>query len=289
MTSKALAVSAKNWIVPCGSIDQYISRVRNIPILTAEEERALAIDLFENQSREAAQKLIVHHLNFVVHIARGFSGYGLALADLIQEGNIGLMKAVKRFDPSHGVRLISFAVHWIKSEIHEYVIRNWRMVRIATTKSQRKLFFNLRSMKKSFKWLNEQEAKHIADELNVPVKDVYEMESRIQGKDIAFDAPDDDDEDNFSPSAWLTDSSYDPAKTVEREEEHDYYRQRLFRAIDKLDSRSREIVEARWLNEDKKVTLQNLADKYQVSAERIRQIEAQAFLELKNSIEADVR
>ncbi|MBR1375448.1 MAG: RNA polymerase sigma factor RpoH [Cardiobacteriaceae bacterium] len=288
MTSKVLAVSAKNWIVPCGSIDQYISRVRNIPILTAEEERALAIDLFENQSREAAQKLIVHHLNFVVHIARGFSGYGLALADLIQEGNIGLMKAVKRFDPSHGVRLISFAVHWIKSEIHEYVIRNWRMVRIATTKSQRKLFFNLRSMKKSFKWLNEQEAKHIASELNVSVKDVYEMESRIQGQDIAFDAPDDDDE-SFSPSAWLTDSSYDPAKTVEREEEHDYYRQRLFRAIDKLDSRSREIVEARWLNEDKKVTLQNLADKYQVSAERIRQIEAQAFLELKNSIEADVR
>ncbi|SUO97690.1 RNA polymerase sigma factor RpoH [Suttonella ornithocola] len=285
MTTKALALSQPQWLTPSSDIDQYIAKVRQIPMLDAEEERKLAEDLQQNNSLEAAQALIIHHLKFVVHIARGFSGYGLPLGDLIQEGNVGLMKAVKRFEPQRGVRLVSFAVHWIKSEIHEYVIRNWRMVKIATTKSQRKLFFNLRSLKKSMNWLNDEEAQAIANELNVSTKDVYEMESRIQGQDIAFDPTDNnDDDDAFSPSAWLTDDSIDPAEYTESAEQENRLQAQLTAGLEKLDTRSREIVEARWLNDDKKETLQSLADKYQVSAERIRQIEQQAMAQLKTGI-----
>jgi alternative sigma factor rpoH len=229
----------------------------------------------------------VHHLKFVVHIARGFTGYGLPLGDLIQEGNVGLMKAVKRFEPQRGVRLVSFAVHWIKSEIHEYIIRNWRMVKIATTKAQRKLFFNLRSMKKSLNWLNESEAKVIADELNVSTKDVFEMESRIHGQDIAFELGDDDeDNDHFSPSQWLADDSIDPAEHTEHAEHENLMQRKLAKGLQALDPRSRAIVQARWLNEDNKATLQTLASEYNVSAERIRQIEQQAMHQLRAHIEA---
>ena len=286
MQNSQLPVAAPSfWLTPSSDIDLYIAKVRQIPVLEAEQERELAAHLQNHESLEAAQVLIVHHLKFVVHIARGFLGYGLPLGDLIQEGNIGLMKAVKRFEPQRGVRLISFAVHWIKSEIHEYVIRNFRMMKIATTKAQRKLFFNLRSMKKSTNWLNENEAQAIADELDVSIKDVYEMESRLQGQDIAFDPLDNDEEDSFAPSAWLVDENIDPARSTEREEQTHLMHRRLHLGLNKLDARSREIVETRWLNEDK-ATLQSLADKYQVSAERIRQIEQQALAELKTSISA---
>lgn len=286
LQNSQLPVAAPSfWLTPSSDIDLYIAKVRQIPVLEAEQERELAEQLQKHQSLEAAQALIVHHLKFVVHIARGFLGYGLPLGDLIQEGNIGLMKAVKRFEPQRGVRLISFAVHWIKSEIHEYVIRNFRMMKIATTKAQRKLFFNLRSMKKSTNWLNENEAQAIADELDVSIKDVYEMESRLQGQDIAFDPLDNDEEDSFAPSAWLVDENIDPARSTEREEQTHLMHRRLHLGLNKLDARSREIVETRWLNEDK-ATLQSLADKYQVSAERIRQIEQQALAELKTSISA---
>ena len=287
MTTNALIATHKNWLTPSTDIDQYIAKVRQIPALDAEEERKLAIALQETNDINAAQTLIVHHLKFVVHIARGFTGYGLPLGDLIQEGNIGLMKAVKRFEPQRGVRLVSFAVHWIKSEIHEYVIRNWRMVKIATTKAQRKLFFNLRSMKKSIGWLNEEEARVIADELNVSTKDVFEMESRIHGQDIAFELGDDDeDNDHFSPSQWLADSSVDPAESAENAEHDNLMQRKLARGLQSLDDRSRAIVQARWLNEDNKATLQTLADEYKVSAERIRQIEQQAMHQLRLHIEA---
>ena len=287
MTTTALTLSHQNWLTPSTDIDQYIAKVRQIPALDADEERRLAISLQETNDINAAQTLIVHHLKFVVHIARGFTGYGLPLGDLIQEGNIGLMKAVKRFEPQRGVRLVSFAVHWIKSEIHEYVIRNWRMVKIATTKAQRKLFFNLRSMKKSIGWLNEEEARVIADELNVSTKDVFEMESRIHGQDIAFELGDDDeDNDHFSPSQWLADSSVDPAESAENAEHDNLMQRKLARGLQSLDDRSRAIVQARWLNEDNKATLQTLADEYKVSAERIRQIEQQAMHQLRSHIEA---
>ena len=287
MTTTALTLSHQNWLTPSTDIDQYIAKVRQIPALDADEERRLAIALQETNDINAAQTLIVHHLKFVVHIARGFTGYGLPLGDLIQEGNVGLMKAVKRFEPQRGVRLVSFAVHWIKSEIHEYIIRNWRMVKIATTKAQRKLFFNLRSMKKSIGWLNEEEARVIADELNVSTKDVFEMESRIHGQDIAFELGDDDeDNDHFSPSQWLADSSVDPAESAENAEHDNLMQRKLARGLQSLDDRSRAIVQARWLNEDNKATLQTLADEYKVSAERIRQIEQQAMHQLRAHIEA---
>ncbi|WP_298641719.1 RNA polymerase sigma factor RpoH [uncultured Cardiobacterium sp.] len=287
MTTTALTLSHQNWLTPSTDIDQYIAKVRQIPALDADEERRLAIALQETNDINAAQTLIVHHLKFVVHIARGFTGYGLPLGDLIQEGNIGLMKAVKRFEPQRGVRLVSFAVHWIKSEIHEYVIRNWRMVKIATTKAQRKLFFNLRSMKKNIGWLNEEEARVIADELNVSTKDVFEMESRIHGQDIAFELGDDDeDNDHFSPSQWLADSSVDPAESAENAEHDNLMQRKLAKGLQALDARSRAIVQARWLNEDNKATLQTLADQYNVSAERIRQIEQQAMHQLRSHIEA---
>lgn len=275
------ALLASHQLVPSSDIDRYIAKVRQIPVLSVEEEQRLANAFYDHQDLEAAQALIIHHLKFVVHIARGFSGYGLPLGDLIQEGNIGLMKAVKRFDPHHGVRLISFAVHWIKSEIHEYIIRNWRMVKIATTKAQRKLFFNLRSLKKGVNWLSEKEAQSIAAELDVPVREVYEMEKRMHGQDLAFDMEDNDDDSPFSPSAWLHDDTIDPAEQTEREETENRMQSQLHNGLALLDSRSREIVQARWLNEDSKETLQTLADRYGVSAERIRQIEQQAMTTLR--------
>lgn len=279
---------AGQWLIPSSDIDQYIARVRQIPILEAEEETRLALALHSEDRLEAAQTLIMHHLKFVVHIARGFSGYGLPLGDLIQEGNIGLMKAVNRFEPKHGVRLVSFAVHWIKSEIHEYVIRNWRMVKIATTKAQRKLFFNLRSMKKGLTWLTQDEAEKIAAELNVSSKDVFEMESRLQGQDITFETSDDSDDNAFSPSAWLSDDTLDPADATEQHEQHALMTSQLASGLSQLDERSREIVSARWLNEDSKTTLQNLADRYNVSAERIRQIEQQAMKQLRTHMLTEV-
>lgn len=272
------------WLIPSSDIDQYIARVRQIPVLSEEEERSLALELQTDRQIEAAQALIMHHLKFVVHIARGFSGYGLPLGDLIQEGNIGLMKAVKRFEPKHGVRLVSFAVHWIKSEIHEYVIRNWRMVKIATTKAQRKLFFNLRSMKKGISWLNQEEAALIADELNVSTHDVFEMESRLQGQDITFEA-DDDDDSPFAPSAWLTsEESNDPAEYTANQEQNTLMNTQLAVAMENLDSRSQEIIRARWLGDEKKATLQTLAERYNVSAERIRQIEQQAMASIRKEM-----
>lgn len=283
--NQSIVLNNQNWLVPQSDIDRYIAQVRRIPILDAEEEKNLARAFFEKQSLEAAQKLIVHHLKFVVHIARGFSGYGLPLADLIQEGNIGLMKAVKRFNPAHGVRLISFAVHWIKSEIHEFIIKNWRMVKIATTKSQRKLFFNLRSLKKSTGWINEEEAKTIAKELKVETKDVFEMEKRIWGQDVNFDPMEAEEDEDFTPSEWLTDNSQNPELLVAKEQEKKTSQNKLNKGLALLDDRSRDILEQRYLIEDGKATLQSLADKYQVSAERIRQIEQQALLKLKSTME----
>lgn len=283
--NQSIVLNNQNWLVPQSDIDRYIAQVRRIPILDAEEEKNLARAFFEKQSLEAAQKLIVHHLKFVVHIARGFSGYGLPLADLIQEGNIGLMKAVKRFNPAHGVRLISFAVHWIKSEIHEFIIKNWRMVKIATTKSQRKLFFNLRSLKKSTGWINEEEAKTIAKELKVETKDVFEMEKRIWGQDVNFDPMEAEEDEDFTPSEWLTDNSKNPELLVAKEQEKKTSQNKLNKGLALLDDRSRDILEQRYLIEDGKATLQSLADKYQVSAERIRQIEQQALLKLKSTME----
>ncbi|MDO4434950.1 MAG: RNA polymerase sigma factor RpoH [Cardiobacteriaceae bacterium] len=275
------------WLTPSSDIDRYIAKVRQIPMLEAEEEYQLALALHQDNNLAAAQKLVVHHLKFVVHIARGFNGYGLPMGDLIQEGNIGLMKAVKRFEPSRGVRLVSFAVHWIKSEIHEYVIRNWRMVKVATTKAQRKLFFNLRSMKKGLHWLTDQEASTIASELNVSKKDVLEMEQRIHGQDISFSLHDDEEEDNgFSPEMWLSDEEADPAHHLAHHEHEQLMHSRLQEGLKKLDERSRAIVEARWLDENSKATLQTLAEQYQVSAERIRQIESQAMNQLKGYLNA---
>lgn len=283
-TSSQALIANEQWLTPATDIEQYIAKVRQIPVLDAEEELRLAHKLRNEHSLEAAQTLIVHHLKFVVHIARGFSGYGLPIGDLIQEGNVGLMKAVKRFEPNRGVRLVSFAVHWIKSEIHEYVIRHWRMVKIATTKAQRKLFFNLRSMKKGIAWLNDEEAQHIADELNVSTKDVFEMESRIHGQDISFDPTEDSEGDDYSPSAWLSAQSVDPADIASQDEQKTLMHDKLQQGLAQLDERSREIVQARWLNEDKKATLQSLADAYHVSAERIRQIEQQAMKQLRLSM-----
>ncbi|PIE45371.1 MAG: RNA polymerase sigma factor RpoH [Gammaproteobacteria bacterium] len=275
--------------LPAASDDltSYLNRINQIPILTREEEKALAKELYQNHSIEAARTLVMHHLRFVVYIAKNYRGYGLALPDLIQEGNIGLMKAVKSFDPGKNVRLASFAVHWIKSEINEFVIKNWKMVKIATTKEQRKLFFNLRSKKKDFNWLTQDEAKKIAKDLNVSTKQVFEMESRLAGQDIGFDGPDHNDSDsiNTAPSQWLTaEESNDPAVLAEEKETETNTQNAIHAALDMLDERSRDIVVRRWLNEDKKATLHELADEYGVSAERIRQIESQAMKKLKSSL-----
>ncbi len=271
---------------PVGSLDAYFERVSHIPVLTREEERELAGRFRQHDDLEAARRLVLSHLRFVVHIARGYAGYGLPMGDLIQEGNIGLMKAVKRFDPSLNVRLVSFAVHWIRAEIHEYVLRNWRLVKVATTKAQRKLFFNLRRLKKNLAWLSREETHAVARDLGVTPAEVTEMEQRLAARDIAFDpAPDsDEDEPTFAPAAFLPAPGSDPAENVEAEEWESDSASRLHQALARLDARSRDILEQRWIGEEK-ATLHELADKYGVSAERIRQIESNALSKLRAIME----
>lgn len=272
-------------LAPIGNLDAYTSLVHTIPVLTEEEEYDLANRLQTEGDLKAAQRLVLSHLRFVVRIAKGYSGYGLPVADLIQEGNIGLMKAVKRFNPEKGVRLVSFAVHWIRAEIHEYVIRNWRIVKIATTKAQRKLFFNLRSAKQRLGWLNKEEIEAVAEDLGVTADNVMEMERRLAQPDTSFDLPNDvdDDENNYSPVAYLAaNDNSDPSNQLEDDNYTDYQQQKLSNALATLDERSRDIIMQRWLNEDNKATLHTLADQYQVSAERIRQIENNAMKKLKH-------
>ena len=284
MTGTALVLKNQSLAFdgPVGSLDAYIERVSSVPVLSREEELELAKRFHEHQDLDAARLLVLSHLRFVVHVARGYLGYGLPVADLIQEGNVGLMKAVKRFDPDMGVRLVSFAIHWIRAEIHEYVIRNWRLVRVATTKAQRKLFFNLRRMKKNLAWLSDEETRAVAGELGVEPREVREMEQRLAARDLSFDpAPDADEEEGVgSPSLYLPSPDLDPAATVEKEEWDGAVSDSLTAAIGRLDERSRAVIKARWLAEDKR-TLQDLADQYGVSAERIRQIEATAIGRLR--------
>ena len=270
---------------PGSDIDKYLSQVYSIPVLTREEELELTREFYETEDIKVAHKLVIAHLRFVVHIAKSYAGYGLPLADVIQEGNLGLLKAVKKFDPDKGVRLVSFAVHWIKAEIHEFILKNWRIVKIATTKAQRKLFFNLRSKKKSTGWLSDKEAKQIAADLDVSYKEVMHMENRLNSADSAFDMPcdEEDDEKAFSPSQYLEDHSFSPDQIVEKENYESVNHTALMKNISALDRRAQDIIRARWLD-DHKLTLNELADKYSVSAERIRQIEASAFKKLKTSL-----
>jgi RNA polymerase sigma-32 factor len=275
-------------LVPQGSLEAYIRAANAYPMLTAEEERALAERLHFNGDLEAAKKLILSHLRFVVHIARNYAGYGLPQADLIQEGNIGLMKAVRRFNPSIGVRLVSFAVHWIKAEIHEYVLRNWRIVKVATTKAQRKLFFNLRKNKQRLGWFSHDEVEHVARELGVTSKDVLEMESRMAAQDMTFDpTPEDEPHDGqaMAPMLYLQDKSSDFAEGIEEDNWETSAADRLADALQGLDERSQHIIRARWLDDDNKSTLQELADHYGVSAERVRQLEKNAMKKLRMAIE----
>ncbi|MGD2056637.1 MAG: RNA polymerase sigma factor RpoH [Gammaproteobacteria bacterium] len=274
--------------MPTGNLDQYIQAAFSVPVLSAEEERSLAERLQRDNDLDAARLLVMSHLRFVIRIARGYNGYGLALGDLIQEGNIGLMKAVRRFDPSLGVRLVSFAVHWVRAEIHEFILRNWRIVKIATTKPQRKLFFNLRSAKKRLGWMNRDEVNAIAADLGVKPETVLEMESRLSGQDIGYDPVGSDGEEDgrgFAPAAYLMDASGDPALQVERHDARDRNTSSLFAALEGLDERSRVILEERWLAENKS-TLHELAARFGVSAERIRQLEKSAIDKLKKTIAA---
>ena len=271
---------------PGKDIESYLACVHSIPILTPEQEKELAFKLYEKDDIDAARQLVIHHLRFVVHIARSYSGYGLPVGDIIQEGNVGLMKAVNKFDPNRGVKLVSFAVHWIKAEIHEYILKNWRLVKIATTKAQRKLFFNLRSKKKTLEWLTKEEAENIAKDLNVEVKDVLHMEKRLSANDTPFDVPSDtsdSDDQIMSPSQYLEDSAANPADLVEAEQTMEFHNDELLDALKSLDDRSKDIILRRYLT-DTKVTLHELADEYQVSAERIRQIENGALKKLKGSM-----
>jgi len=268
---------------PGRDIESYLSSVHAIPILTKEQEQELALKLYEEDDLDAARQLVIHHLRFVVHIARSYQGYGLPLGDIIQEGNVGLMKAVDKYDPHRGVKLVSFAVHWIKAEIHEYILKNWRLVKIATTKAQRKLFFNLRGKKKSLEWLTKEEAESIASDLNVDVKDVLHMENRLSSNDSSFDAPvqTGNDEEVMSPSQYLEDKRYDPEVIVANEQAEQVNRSELVEALKMLDDRSKDILQRRYLS-DQKATLHDLADEYEVSAERIRQIENTALKKLKS-------
>lgn len=281
------ALQTMEWMTPGANLNAYIQGTATVPILTIEEERTLGEALYYEEDLDAARRLVMSHLRFVVHIARSYSGYGLPLADLIQEGNVGLMKAVRRFNPEKGVRVVSFAVHWIKAEIHEFILRNWRIVKIATTKSQRKLFFNLRSAKKQLQWLTADEAKAVADDLGVEVKDVMEMEMRLTARDSAFDAPVDEDDDNasYAPVFFLEDKGADPAQLAENEDYEGDNNLRLAEAVKTLDERSQSILQRRWLD-DKKATLHQLADEYGVSAERIRQLEKNAMKKVRVAMEA---
>jgi len=275
---------AKMPIVPRGSPEAYVATINNIPLLSAEDEHALAVRYTEGGDLEAAKLLVLSHLRFVVHIARSYNGYGLPQGDLIQEGNIGLMKAVKRFNPDIGVRLVSFAVHWIKAEMHEYVLKNWRIVKVATTKAQRKLFFNLRKNKTGLNWLTADETAAVAKELKVPEAEVRRMEARLYSRDTSFDAPNESDNDAvFAPEHYLEDNRYDPARALEEGQFQAHQEDLLLDAMTSLDDRSKTILKRRWLD-DKKATLQELADEYGVSAERIRQIENNAMKKLKTAI-----
>jgi RNA polymerase sigma-32 factor len=269
-----------------GNIDAYISAVNRLPMLTQEEEVSLARRWRDNNDLAAAQSLVLSHLRLVVSIARGYLGYGLPHADLIQEGNIGLMKAVKRFDPDQGVRLVSYAMHWIKAEMHEYILKNWRLVKVATTKAQRKLFFNLRSHKEGLDSMTPAQVDALAKTLNVKREEVIEMETRLSGRDIALEAPTDDEDDKFSPIAYLSSDTTEPTKVLEAQQFDRLQSEGLANALDKLDPRSRRIVEARWLANDdgSGATLHELADEFGVSAERIRQIEAVALKKMKSSL-----
>ena len=281
MTGSALAFPTPASL---GSLDHYIQAVNRFPLLTAEQETELGRRWREKEDVEAAGQLVLSHLRLVVAVSRNYLGYGLPQGDLIQEGNVGLMKAVRRFDPERGVRLVSFALHWIKAEIHEYILRNWRLVKVATTKAQRKLFFNLRSMKPSSHALSRDEAAAIARELGVKPEEVVEMETRLSGHDIALDpTPSDDDEQAYAPIAWLTDGADEPAQILERKQTEQGRSEGLRRALSKLDARSRRIIEARWLKETDPATLQELADEYGVSAERIRQIESKALKQMRGA------
>jgi RNA polymerase sigma-32 factor len=272
--------------VPMGSLEAYTQAVSRIPMLTAEEEKSLARRLRDFNDLDAARRLVMSHLRFVVHVARGYEGYGLAQADLIQEGNIGLMKAVKRFDPELNVRLVSFAVHWIRAEIHEFILRNWRIVKVATTKAQRKLFFNLRSAKKRLGWFSQDEVAAVAKDLGVKPETVVEMEARMSGYDAPLEGDADDEDSNYvAPIAYLADQRADPAAELEADEWEAHHSDRLHQALAKLDDRSRDIVSRRWLTDDKS-TLHELADQYRVSAERIRQLENSAIKKLKAALEA---
>ncbi len=282
------ALSVKNLALTspaaAGSLDQYLQTIGMIPVLSRDEEQSLARRLRDHDDLEAARILVVSHLRFVVHIAKGYTGYGLPIGDLIQEGNVGLMKAVKRFDPDVGVRMVSFAVHWIRAEIHEFVLRNWRLVKVATTKAQRKLFFNLRKAKKNLNWLSLDEAKAVADDLGVSTREVYEMEKRLSARDLSLDpAPDAGDEESYSPASYLPSPTPDPAQLVEQDDWEQQSNAQLAEAMETLDERSRDILKRRWLTEDKE-TLHELADEYGISAERVRQVEAAAIGKLRKAM-----
>ncbi|MFO8155006.1 MAG: RNA polymerase sigma factor RpoH [Pseudomonadota bacterium] len=280
-----MTLNAMQLGIPSSSLEAYTRAVNAIPVLSVDEEQRLARQYHEENDLDAARQLVISHLRFVVRIARGYNGYGLPQADLIQEGNIGLMKAVKRFDPNIGVRLVSFAVHWIRAEMHEYILRNWRIVKVATTKAQRKLFFNLRNAKKRLGWFTRDEVESVASDLGVSTENVLEMESRLANRDTAFDAPtdDSDDEGPLAPAAYLEDSGSDPARVVEADQDETNQTAQLRAALDGLDERSRDIVSQRWLREPK-ATLQELADEYGVSAERIRQLEKAAMKKLRGGL-----
>jgi RNA polymerase sigma-32 factor len=283
------ALVAQNFPIPSalGSIDAYVGAVNRIPVLTLEEEQALARSYLEQEDLAAARALVMSHLRFVVHVARGYNGYGLQLADLVQEGNIGLMKAVKRFEPDQGVRLVSFAVHWIRAEMHEFILRNWRIVKVATTKAQRKLFFNLRSMKQGLGALGTSEVKAIAKELGVKNEEVVEMETRLSGQDVSLEPVADDDEDRaYAPIAYLAADAAEPAALLEQQQTTQRRSAGLVEALNALDPRSRRIIEARWLNEKESATLHELAGEFGVSAERIRQIENKALSKMKGAMAA---
>jgi RNA polymerase sigma-32 factor len=287
MTNPAMsnALVANNLPIPSalGSLEAYIGAVHQIPVLPVEQEQALARRFRDNDDLDAARELVLSHLRFVVHVARGYNGYGLPLGDLIQEGNIGLMKAIKRFDPNVGVRLVSFAVHWIRAEMHEFILKNWRIVKVATTKAQRKLFFNLRKSKKRLGWLNAAEVRAVAADLNVSEREVLEMESRLSGRDVGFDLTSDEDDDHAppAPAAYLMTRDDDPSEAYERADSEDNQLELLREGLLQLDARSRDIIKRRWLDADSKVTLQDLANEYGVSAERIRQVEANALKKMK--------
>ena len=285
--SNELVRATNHLPISSGSLDQYIRNAQAFPMLTAEEEREYGYALSEHGDLKAAQKLIMSHLRFVIRIARGYQGYGLPMADLVQEGNVGLMKAVKRFSPDHNVRLVSFAVHWIRAEIHEYVLKNWRIVKVATTKAQRKLFFNLRSSKKRLGWFSQAEVEGVAKDLGVKPETVLEMESRLSNYDMAFDATSDDDDDAMiAPSTYLASPTHDPAQQLESNDWSDQRSQALTESLNILDDRSRDILMSRWMNEESKATLHELAAKYGVSAERIRQLEKNAMKKIRTHLEA---